>query len=147
MIARGWINIQEVKHALLAASEACGQFKEYGKGHFEQTFGDGIKYGLARPHADLPDDAHTRHAPPIAEIPEGLDHAADANGKADGPRVVSALQTAKASSYTMRGVTWFWPNRFSIGKLALIGGLPDMGKGLIGSYLSACATKNTTAVQ
>src|SRR4051794_41011103 len=52
----------------------------------------------------------------------------------------STLKTAKASSYTMRGITWFWPNRFSIGKLALIGGLPDKGKGLIGAYLSACAT-------
>jgi len=50
------------------------------------------------------------------------------------------LKTAKASEYIMRGITWFWPNRFSIGKLALIGGLPDKGKGLIGSYLSACAT-------
>src|SRR5438045_1836537 len=52
----------------------------------------------------------------------------------------SALKTAKASEYVMRGITWFWPNRFSIGKLALIGGLPDKGKGLIGSYLSACTT-------
>jgi len=61
-----------------------------------------------------------------------------------GERITKALtlKTAKASSYTMRGITWFWPNRFSIGKLALIGGLPDKGKGLIGSYLSACATNN-----
>src|SRR5258707_15486690 len=55
-------------------------------------------------------------------------------------KAAPTLMTAKASSYTMRGITWFWPNRFSIGKLALIGGLPDKGKGLIGSYLSACAT-------
>jgi putative DNA primase/helicase len=53
---------------------------------------------------------------------------------------IGALQTVKASSYTMRGVTWFWPDRLAIGKLGLIGGLPDKGKGLIGSYLCACAT-------
>ena len=50
------------------------------------------------------------------------------------------LRTAKASSYTARGITWLWPNRFAIGKLGLIGGLPDKGKGLIGSDLSACVT-------
>ena len=53
-----------------------------------------------------------------------------------------ALQTAKASSYTMRGITWMWPDRLAIGKLGLIGGLPDKGKGLIGSYLCACVTND-----
>jgi putative DNA primase/helicase len=52
----------------------------------------------------------------------------------------SRLRTAKASSYTARGITWLWPNRFAIGKLGLIGGLPDKGKGLIGSDLTACVT-------
>ena len=41
------------------------------------------------------------------------------------------LETAKASSYKMRAIRWLWPNRFAIGKLGLIGGLPDKGKGLI----------------
>ena len=53
-----------------------------------------------------------------------------------------ALQTARASSYTMRGITWMWPDRLAIGKLGLIGGLPDKGKGLIGSYLCACVTND-----
>jgi hypothetical protein len=33
-----------------------------------------------------------------------------------------------------------WPNRFAIGKLGLIGGMPDMGKGLITYSMCACAT-------
>jgi putative DNA primase/helicase len=56
------------------------------------------------------------------------------------PSPVAELKTSAASSYIMRGITWFWPNRLAVGKLALIGGLPDKGKGLIGSFLCACAT-------
>ena len=41
------------------------------------------------------------------------------------------LESEKASAYTMRAVQWFWPGRFALGKLGLIGGLPDKGKGLI----------------
>jgi hypothetical protein len=46
-------------------------------------------------------------------------------------RDADELETAKASSYKMRAIRWLWPNRFAIGKLGLIGGLPDKGKGLI----------------
>jgi hypothetical protein len=35
----------------------------------------------------------------------------------------------------MRAVEWLWPSRFAIGKLGLIGGLPDKGKGLICSSI------------
>jgi hypothetical protein len=52
----------------------------------------------------------------------------------------ASLKTAKASSFRARGITWMWPNRFAIGKLGLIGGLPDKGKGLIGCDISACVT-------
>jgi putative DNA primase/helicase len=45
-----------------------------------------------------------------------------------------------ASTYEMRGIMWFWNNRFAIGKLGLIGGLPDRGKGLITSHMIAKAT-------
>jgi putative DNA primase/helicase len=50
------------------------------------------------------------------------------------------LETAKASSYKMRAIRWLWPNRFAIGKLGLIGDLPDKGKGLISCSLIACVT-------
>jgi RecA-family ATPase len=42
----------------------------------------------------------------------------------------------------MAALDWLWPERFAIGKLGLIGGLPDRGKGLICSDLIACATNN-----
>src|SRR5215831_16204830 len=41
------------------------------------------------------------------------------------------LDSARASTFQMRGIRWFWPGRFATGKLGLIGGLPDKGKGLI----------------
>ena len=56
MVARGWIDVAEVQRALLAAAEACGLIKDKGRGHFEQTFADGIKHGMAMPHLDLPND-------------------------------------------------------------------------------------------
>ena len=40
----------------------------------------------------------------------------------------------------MRGIRWLWHNRFAIGKLGLIGGLPDKGKGLICCDIIACVT-------
>jgi RecA-family ATPase len=61
------------------------------------------------------------------------------NQKAPAP---ATLVTRKASSYEMAALDWLWPERFAIGKLGLIGGLPDRGKGLISSDLIACATNN-----
>ena len=41
----------------------------------------------------------------------------------------------------MRAVRWFWTNRFAVGKLGLIGGLPDRGKGLIAAFMIGKATR------
>lgn len=40
----------------------------------------------------------------------------------------------------MEALDWFWPDHFALGKLGVIGGLPDRGKGLITAYLMARAT-------
>ena len=63
-----------------------------------------------------------------------------AAGTADGGKSDGSIQSKPASAYTMRAITWFWPDRFAMGKLALIGGLPDKGKGLISSFLMAACT-------
>ncbi len=60
------------------------------------------------------------------------------NGKLrPGP---AALETRAASSFTLRSIRWLWPDRFALGKLGLIGGLPDKGKGLISCALMASVT-------
>jgi hypothetical protein len=50
------------------------------------------------------------------------------------------LETRLASSFKPRAIRWLWPDRFALGKLGLIGGLPDKGKGLISCDLFACVT-------
>jgi putative DNA primase/helicase len=52
------------------------------------------------------------------------------------------LESVVASSIAMRAVEWLWYSRFALGTLALIGGLPDKGKGLITCSIIACATSN-----
>lgn len=56
---------------------------------------------------------------------------------------VEALESAKASSYKMKAVRWVWPTRFGIGKLGVIAGLPDEGKGQILCYIAARITSKT----
>jgi putative DNA primase/helicase len=52
----------------------------------------------------------------------------------------STLLSAPASSFAMHGIRWLWKDRFALGKLGLIGGLPDKGKGLISAYMAGCVT-------
>ena len=52
----------------------------------------------------------------------------------------SYLETRSASSFKMRAIVWMWKNRFALGKLGVIGGLPDQGKGLICADIIACVT-------
>jgi putative DNA primase/helicase len=51
-----------------------------------------------------------------------------------------SLESAPASTFKMRSIRWLWNNRFALGKLSLIGGLPDQGKGQITSFMMAKAT-------
>jgi AAA domain len=56
MIARGWIDTHEVRRALFVAALSNGQIKEYGEGHFNDTFKAGTTHGILTPHPDLPDN-------------------------------------------------------------------------------------------
>jgi len=67
---------------------------------------------------------------------EWFEAQADAGSKKPG----GVLQTALASTFEPRGVEWFWPDRFGLGHLSLIAGLPDKGKGLITTFMIAAAT-------
>jgi hypothetical protein len=55
----------------------------------------------------------------------------------------SLLESAAAARFEMRGIRWFWENRFALGKLGLIGGLPDKGKGLITADMAARTTNGS----
>ena len=51
-----------------------------------------------------------------------------------------ALHSVYASDVSMTAVDWLWPNRFALGKLGIIAGLPDEGKGLLISFIAAQVT-------
>jgi putative DNA primase/helicase len=53
------------------------------------------------------------------------------------------LKSVRISDVEMSAITWWWPSRFGIGKLGLIVGLPDEGKGQILAYLAARVTTGT----
>src|SRR5262244_4638649 len=50
------------------------------------------------------------------------------------------LVTAVAAGLEMHGVEWLWPGRFALGKIGLIAGMPDMGKGQISAFIVAAVT-------
>jgi putative DNA primase/helicase len=84
-------------------------------------------------HGDVSDwlaAGHTR---------EQLLERAKAAPKFDKP--VQALQSARASSFDLSAVQWIWPGRFAVGKLGLIAGLPDEGKGQILCDIAARITR------
>jgi putative DNA primase/helicase len=59
-----------------------------------------------------------------------------------GNTTQDALLTSRAADSDMAGIDWFWPGRFALGKIGLIAGLPDKGKGQIAAFLTAATTAN-----
>jgi hypothetical protein len=51
------------------------------------------------------------------------------------------LNSARASSFEMKAVKWLWPGRYALGKLGLLVGLPDEGKGQVFCDMAARVTQ------
>ena len=51
------------------------------------------------------------------------------------------LQSVCAADIVMRTMTWLWPNRFAIGGLGILAGLPDEGKGQVFAFMTATVTR------
>jgi AAA domain len=78
-------------------------------------------------------EAKASGSPPIALV--------SSNGsRTDTKAPDAALGSTTASEFSIRAIRWFWPARFALGKLGLIGGLPDKGKGLISADIIARCT-------
>jgi hypothetical protein len=54
---------------------------------------------------------------------------------------IATLESTRASSIKMRAIQWLWPDRFALGKLGLLVGLPDEGKGQILADMAARVTR------
>jgi hypothetical protein len=53
------------------------------------------------------------------------------------------LESVCADRVTMKAITWLWHKRFAIGKIGIIAGLPDEGKGQILCYIAARVTQGS----
>jgi hypothetical protein len=54
---------------------------------------------------------------------------------------MTTLQSARASSFEMKSIEWLWPYRYALGKLGLLVGLPDEGKGQVFCDMAARVTR------
>jgi putative DNA primase/helicase len=57
------------------------------------------------------------------------------------PDEATTLQSARASSFEMKSIQWLWPDRYALGKLGLLVGLPDEGKGQVFCDMAARVTQ------
>jgi hypothetical protein len=70
-----------------------------------------------------------------------------ANDKTEGAHYVNgattppALISVRASDVQMLALHWLWPGRFAYGKVGIIAGLPDEGKGQVLYYIAAQVTR------
>ncbi len=66
----------------------------------------------------------------------------DAGGKDAEPEdAPPILKSARASTFEMSAIQWLWPNRFALGKLGILAGLPDEGKGQVLCDMAARVTR------
>jgi DNA polymerase len=61
-------------------------------------------------------------------------------GRENGASPSCLLQSMSAADVEMSGVDWMWRNRFAIGKLGIIAGLPDEGKGQVLCFIGAAVS-------
>jgi hypothetical protein len=64
----------------------------------------------------------------------------DTTKKVDDALAEDSLTVTTAADLEMCGIEWLWPDRFALGKIGLIAGMPDMGKGQIAAFLTAAIT-------
>jgi putative DNA primase/helicase len=114
LVAGGGLDENVVRERLFAAAEACGLVDEDGATQVLATIESGAHAGHSRPRAHA--QAEPEDAPPI-------------------------LKSARASTFEMSAVQWLWPNRFALGKLGILAGLPDEGKGQVLCDMAAWVTR------
>lgn len=57
------------------------------------------------------------------------------------PKPKRAWDGARVSTFKRKSITWLWQGRFAIGKLEIIAGLPDEGKGNLLCYITSRITR------
>jgi hypothetical protein len=129
MVAAGRIDRGSVEQRLYEASVANGLVKDTGANAVRATIASGLGKGLQQP------------SPPLQDRPlnGGSFKASLRSTTAPAPDTAELLSIC-AADIPPKAINWLWPDRFSIGKLGLIVGLPDEGKGQTLSYIMAQIT-------
>jgi AAA domain len=148
MVAAGWIGRATVEGRLFNAAATCGLVKDDGQRSVLATIKSGLDAGEKEPHTSLPN--REQYCVPNDAEPFDDGDPKFRNGKANGSSRFfkdgdandkATLQSARASTFTMEAIEWLWPNRFALGKLGLIVGLPEEGKGQLLCYIAAQVTR------
>jgi putative DNA primase/helicase len=111
------LNENLVRTELFAAAEACGLVAEDGAAQVRATIESGARAGHARPRQERGHEEEEEE-----EVPP-------------------ALRSARASTFEISAIQWLWSNRFALGKLGILAGLPDEGKGQILCDMAARVTR------
>jgi hypothetical protein len=114
LVNSGDLNETLVREKLFAAARACGLVDDDGARQVLATIESGARAGHLRPRTGK--NVEQEDPPPI-------------------------LKSARASTFEMCAIQWLWPNRFALGKLGILAGLPDEGKGQILCDMAARVTR------
>jgi hypothetical protein len=106
LVNNGDLSDSMVRAGLFGAATACGLVAEDGAAQVHATIESGARAGHSRPRAHV--RAEAEEPPPV-------------------------LKSTRASSFEVSAIEWLWLNRFALGKLGLLAGLPDEGKGQVAS--------------
>jgi len=143
MSARGWLQRAEIGDALWQAATACGLVADDGVDTVQATLASGLRAGEQLPHEDL-HDRPERLRTDIGST--GNSTAAKVKGNSSGgmngiAEGAGELESMCASSFKISAVQWLWPGRFALGKLGIITGLPDHGKGQLLADMASRVTR------
>jgi hypothetical protein len=105
------------------ALNETSDWQEHLSGTADEFDGDDASFGSTEPAGDQ-------------SISQPGKRKANGSGKNQ-----SRLKSARASTYQLAAVKWLWPSRFAIGKLGILAGLPDEGKGQVLADMAARTTR------
>jgi putative DNA primase/helicase len=86
-------------------------------------------------------DADPNRAGKLVDLCFSVPEWTPASSTAVPDEATTTLQSARASTYEMKSIQWLWPARYALGKLGLLVGLPDEGKGQIFADMAARVTQ------
>lgn len=130
---------------VLQDNDGAGEKKAHAAAQALQRIAKTIRVVLLpdlKPGGDVSDwlDADPQRAGTLADVCFDVPEWTPASS-AIPAETTPALQSARASSFEMKSIQWLWPNRYALGKLGLLVGLPDEGKGQVFCDMAARVTK------